>query len=189
MFHILLVRSGMTDFDEQGRLQGTLDIPLNECGKHQISHVATLCQEHKVAQVYSAPCLAAQETAEIVGNTLQLKFRTHELLRNIDLGLWHAKCVDDIREKQPKLFKLANEEPESICPPNGESVWQTRERCRKFLNWCERKHQNETITVVLPAPMFGIFRSEAMHQPLENIWDSEEFTSYQLINCGQAIIS
>ena len=30
MVRIVLIRPGSTDFDEQGRITGTLDIPLNE---------------------------------------------------------------------------------------------------------------------------------------------------------------
>ena len=36
MFQILLIRPGATEYDQQGRIQGTLDIPLCEDGRRQV---------------------------------------------------------------------------------------------------------------------------------------------------------
>ena len=35
MFQILLIRPGSTEYDQQGRVQGTLDIPLCEDGRQE----------------------------------------------------------------------------------------------------------------------------------------------------------
>ena len=40
MLKILLIRPGVTDFDEQGRIKGTLDIPLNENGTAQVAQTS-----------------------------------------------------------------------------------------------------------------------------------------------------
>ena len=37
MVQIVLIRPGSTDYDEQGRIQGTLDIPLNEQGTREVA--------------------------------------------------------------------------------------------------------------------------------------------------------
>ena len=39
MLQIVLIRPGCTDFEEQGRIQGTLDIPLNEQGRQQVERM------------------------------------------------------------------------------------------------------------------------------------------------------
>ena len=36
MVQIVLIRPGSTDYDEQGRIQGTLDIPLNDQGADEV---------------------------------------------------------------------------------------------------------------------------------------------------------
>jgi broad specificity phosphatase PhoE len=36
MFKLLLIRPGVTEYDQQGRIQGTLDIPLCEDGRRQV---------------------------------------------------------------------------------------------------------------------------------------------------------
>src|SRR5258707_13255904 len=39
MVKMLVVRAGSTDFDEQGRIKGTLNIPLSEAGPRQVRRV------------------------------------------------------------------------------------------------------------------------------------------------------
>ena len=39
MVQIVLIRPGSTDYDEQGRIQGTLDIPLSEQGTREVERV------------------------------------------------------------------------------------------------------------------------------------------------------
>ena len=36
MLTILLIRSGQTEYDSQGRIQGTLDVPLSEEGRREV---------------------------------------------------------------------------------------------------------------------------------------------------------
>ncbi len=40
MPHFVLIRPGSTDYDQQGRIQGTLDIPLDDQGAEQVQQVA-----------------------------------------------------------------------------------------------------------------------------------------------------
>ncbi len=40
MLTVILIRPGSTDFDEQGRIQGTLDVPLNEQGAAEVGRLA-----------------------------------------------------------------------------------------------------------------------------------------------------
>ena len=37
MLKIIVIRPGATDYVDQGRIQGTLDVPLNEHGKGEVA--------------------------------------------------------------------------------------------------------------------------------------------------------
>ena len=80
MLTILLIRSGTTEFDAQGRIQGTLDVPLCEEGRRQAQATAVelAARPTPIDALYAGPCLSAQQTAEIVGDRLDLKHKTLE---------------------------------------------------------------------------------------------------------------
>src|SRR5215213_2320310 len=72
MLTILLVRSGTTEFDAQGRIQGTLDVPLCDEGRRQAEATAEdlTARSTPIDALYAGPCLSAQQTAEIIGDRL-----------------------------------------------------------------------------------------------------------------------
>src|SRR4051812_23553375 len=117
MVHLVLVRPGATDYDQQGRIQGTLDIPLSESGRQEVARAADELRDQKIEAIYAAPCLAAQDTAEAVAAPLELKVKKLDKLHNLNLGLWQGMLLEDVKHKQPKVYRLWQEHPETVCPP------------------------------------------------------------------------
>ena len=70
--NIILLRHGETDWNRAGRLQGHMDIPLNQNGRLQISHAAdTLANLYPdIDLVIASPLSRARESAEIVSDRL-----------------------------------------------------------------------------------------------------------------------
>src|SRR5688572_9785578 len=98
MLRIVLVRPGCTDFDQQGRIKGTLDIPLCEDGSRQAAEMQQQLTQFPFDAVYSAPCRSAQQTAKIVASPRRLKVKVIEELQNVDHGLWHGKLIDEVKQ-------------------------------------------------------------------------------------------
>src|SRR5215211_7445193 len=99
MLTILLIHSGITEFDSQGRIQGTLDVPLCEEGRRQAEAMAEelAARSAPVDALYAGPCLSAQQTAEILGEKLDLKPKTLKRLHNLDQGLWQGLLFDEVK--------------------------------------------------------------------------------------------
>lgn len=70
---IALVRHGQTDFNRDGKLQGTSDIPLNETGIAQAHKAARLLSDDHWDAVVSSPLERAAVTADIIAATLGLE--------------------------------------------------------------------------------------------------------------------
>jgi probable phosphoglycerate mutase len=134
MATVVLIRPGCTDFDEQQRIQGALDLPLNKRGEEQVRQLASEMQSVPLEIIYTSPCEPARSTAAAIGLSLGIPVKELEGLRNFDQGLWQGLQVDDIRRKHPKVFKQWQESPETICPPQGETVADANERIRKALD-------------------------------------------------------
>ena len=133
MLRIFLIRPGSTDFDQQGRIKGTLDIPLSESGKQQAAHAAEALADTAIEIVYSAPCQSAWQTAQMLADRLDVKLKRLDTLHNLDHGLWHGMLIDDVKQRQPKVYRMWQEQPETVCPPEGETLAAARLRVQKAL--------------------------------------------------------
>jgi phosphoserine phosphatase len=161
MVTILLIRSGTTEFDAQGRIQGTLDVPLCDEGRRQAETTAEelATRSPAIDALYTGPCLSAQQTAEIVGDRIDLKPKTLKKLHNLDQGLWQGMLFDDVKSKQPRVYRQWQDRPDTICPPEGETVQEAGERLKKSLSKLTKKHKGGTIALVLAEPLASVLRS------------------------------
>ena len=73
MLKIILIRPGSTEYDRQGRIQGTLDIPLSEEGRQEVVRVIEELKSHAMETLYTTPCQSAQQTAQAIAESLNLK--------------------------------------------------------------------------------------------------------------------
>ena len=140
MSRIVLIRPCSTDFDEQGRIQGTLDIPLNAQGSVSAWQLAADLRPLEISLIYSSPCQAAWQTASAISEALDVKVKKIDSWQNVDHGLWQGMLVDDLRRKHPKVFRQWQEQPECVCPPEGETLRERRTvPARHWKNWSKSK--------------------------------------------------
>ena len=69
---LYLVRHGETDWNQQRRIQGLTDIPLNDIGREQARATGRLLSRRSWDGVYSSPLGRALETATIIADELGL---------------------------------------------------------------------------------------------------------------------
>jgi broad specificity phosphatase PhoE len=170
MARIVLIRPGRTDFDEQRRLQGTLDIPLSDAGNAEVLRLARELETHPVSVVYTSPCQAARQTAETLADALDAKLKELDQLQNLNHGLWQGRCVDEVRQTQPTVYRQWQEHPESVCPPGGETVSTVQQRIRVAVTKLLRKHAGDTVAVIAPEPLYSLLRCELTGAELPDLW-------------------
>lgn len=133
MATIILVRPGSTDFDEQHRIQGTLDLPLNAKGEAQVRQTIECLSSVPIDVIFTSPCEPARGTAAMLGAQRGVPVKEVAGLENWNQGLWQGLSIDELRRKQPKVFRQWLGTPSSVCPPGGESLPEAWERVRKAL--------------------------------------------------------
>lgn len=172
---IILVRPGATEFDRQNRLQGRLDVPMSEDGRERIQGVCQELQGVHPSAIYASPTLSAAETAEAIGQALDAKTKTLKKLPNLDYGLWQGMLVAEVKEKQPRVYRQWQEQPETVCPPQGESVGAVRQRATESLRKLLKKHRaNGPIVLVAPEPLASVIRLILEGAPLGDLWKVAE---------------
>ncbi|MBB3207147.1 MULTISPECIES: histidine phosphatase family protein [Pirellulaceae] len=179
---VILIRPGATTFDEQGRMKGSLDMPLCERGREQVENLAEELAGIRLDAVYHAPCESAGETAAVLVEGRDLRPKMIDGFRNIDHGLWHGKLIDEIRRNQPRLYRSGAENPETVCPPGGESLDVAATRVMKAINRVLRKSRNQVVAFVIPDPMASLVAAHLNDEAMPDIWKVEtDAGSWQLI--------
>jgi probable phosphoglycerate mutase len=170
MSQIVLIRPGSTDYDLQGRIQGTLDMPLCDLGREEVVRALEDLRHRSLAAIYCAPCEAAMQTAEIIGQALHVKVKPLENLRNLDQGLWQGMLVDEVRVKQPKVYRQWQEHPENVCPPDGEMLSEAAERIDEVTDKLAKKHRTGNVGLVVPEPLATLLASRLNGGELGDLW-------------------
>ncbi|MEM6654713.1 MAG: histidine phosphatase family protein [Planctomycetota bacterium] len=175
MPRLLLIRPGVTEYDQQGRIQGTLDIPLSEDGRVQAESLADTVRQAAVEAVYASPCQSAQQTAKLLAAAADVKLKSVEKLQNLDYGLWQGMLVDDVKTKQPKVYRQWQEQPETVCPPQGETVTIAKQRVTEALKKIVKRHKPESaIAVVAPEPVASLIRHVLLQEDLGDFWNAAD---------------
>ena len=184
---VVLIRPGATEFDEQGRMKGSLDMPLSETGDKQVEQLVNELAETRLRTMYVSPCESARITAERIAEGQQkagheTKIKVIEAFRNLDHGLWHGKLIDEVRRNHPRVYRLGAEHPEEFCPPEGEPVVDAQARLSKAIKKCLRKNRDEIVGLVIPEPLASFAQCLLKSDELTSLWKSEtDKASWSLI--------
>jgi broad specificity phosphatase PhoE len=178
MLKIVLIRPGSTDFDEQGRIRGTLDVPLNRQGTEQVERTIGELSALPLKAIITSPCQSCQQTAEALARQRDIKVKCLDSLKNLDHGLWHGKLIEEVKRSQPKVYKQWQERPETVCPPQGESLSAAQQRVSNAIAKICKKYKLGVVAVVAPEPLATLIRQFLDRSELGDLWKAE-------CNCGR----
>ncbi len=170
MLQIWLIRPGCTEYDQQERIQGNLDIPLSDEGRMEVAAVVEQLRDKGITVVYAPASEPAEETARAIADALDIRLRKLDRLDNLDLGLWQGMLVEDVRHKQPKVYRQWQEQPETVCPPQGEMLGEADERVRAAMAKLLRRHKQGAIALVMPEPLLSLVRRFIARAALGDLW-------------------
>ena len=140
---IYYIRHGETEWNADGRLQGTQDIPLNDLGRKQAANAGTILadllardghSEQSVAFVAS-PLGRARSTMELVRSILKLPPRDYPVddrLREIGYGQWEGSTLAQARLAHAEVFAQRQADKWTVPAPGGESYASVQLRMRHW---------------------------------------------------------
>jgi len=132
------VRHGQTDWNRENRLQGQIDIPLNDTGRAQAETLQPLVTKLDITNVYYSPLLRAQETMHIACKDLSVPKVALEELKERHFGQWEGTVWD--QDKKNILFHLA-------VPENGETYPIFHERVIGGVNTVLEKIEGQVLFI------------------------------------------
>lgn len=155
---IVLVRHGATDWNLQGRCQGSTDRELSDAGIRQAEQIATLLRNEEIHAIYSSHLRRARQTAEFISQPHELPVLIEEELRELDHGELEGLTFNEIKNRYSDFLTRWRSEPADIQVPGGERLADVAERAWSSLNDIVRRHADaEQILVVSHNfPILGI---------------------------------
>ena len=137
--NIYVFRHGETDYNVQGRMQGYLDIPLNNNGIAQARILADKLSDLHLEYIYSSPLSRALKTAQIVADKNNIKIISEQNLSEWNLGIFcgHIVRITDLPKNTPVDFNKdiiqvprALLSDDDFVPEHGESYNMFKKRVR-----------------------------------------------------------
>ena len=126
---ILLARHGETDHNvPPQRVQGWIDIPLNERGREQAVTLASAVTDKELAAVYSSQLSRARETGVIVAESLGLELVIDERLAESNRGQWEGRLMEDVEREEPDAWSAWRRAGGDFRFPGGESLQEHADR-------------------------------------------------------------
>ncbi len=169
---LLLVRSGLTDWDCQGRVQGCADLPLCEEGRKAAQADCSKLANTKVALVLCGPDDACKATAAIVSQRLgNSKIKSIEGLAEPSLGLWEGQREEELEARFGSVYRAWKDDPASIVPPDAEPFEEAQKRILKALTSGIGSKGSQGIAVILRPIALALVRSKLRNEALTGVWD------------------
>jgi probable phosphoglycerate mutase len=165
---IVLVRHGETDWNVEGRIQGHLQIPLNERGLAQAEAVAARLVTIPFSALYSSDLLRARQTAEAVARDSGKKVVTDKRLREWDLGILSGLMRPVAEELHPEAFGVFRNRIVDQPIPGGESIRARYDRVTGAVQNIADAHPDETVVTVSHGGPLGDCYRRAVGAPLES---------------------
>lgn len=184
---LYIMRHGETDWNKEKKIQGRVDIPLNEKGRALTRITAEKLQNIPFAAVYTSPLMRAKETARIIVGERKIPFIEDDRIAELCFGEGEGmRARDDKNGHYVSVFENFFCHPEKYEPlPGGETLEHLCERTGTFLNDLIHMPEWKDKTLLISthgAAMRGIMNN-VRKESIENFWMGK-----LLDNCAVTIV-
>jgi probable phosphoglycerate mutase len=142
-----MVRHGETAWNAEGRVQGQLDIPLNDVGRAQARATAEALAGHDFTAIYCSDLMRVRQTAEPSAKRLALPVSYMAELRERHYGMFETLTYVEVREKFPEQYARFRDKDPDFDFEGGETLRGFNERSLKAVTGLIERHAGEQILV------------------------------------------
>lgn len=167
---LLLTRHGETNWNQENRVLGRTDEPLNETGRAQAAGLAEALRGVSLQAVYASPLQRAGVIGSMVAGEHGLTCQMDDRLIEMDFGRMEGCPRNDpayLAEKRRFFARY----------PEGESYFDVAARVYPFLDELSRTHREDTVLVVTHNGICRMIASWFLDM------SEDEFVSFSMKNC------
>ena len=145
---VFALRHGETAWNVGQRIQGQLDVPLNDRGREQAARLALALQGEDLAAVHSSDLCRASATAQAVAGACGLPVAHDPALRERAFGRFEGMTYTEIETRWPEDAMRWRKREIDFAPGGGETLRDFSARCVSALTRLAHAHRGEAIAVV-----------------------------------------
>lgn len=164
---LCLVRHGETAWNADRRLQGHIDVPLNEVGQAQAAATAACLPAGLFSACYSSDLQRAFETARVASRATGLLPNTAPALRERHYGCFQGLTYVEAKQRFPEAYaRFEERDPHYAFADGGESLHAFSERVRSALEDIVSRHPGACVLVVTHGGVLDIVHRLATGESL-----------------------
>ncbi len=145
---IIAVRHGETEWNVNARMQGHLDIALNDTGRWQAERVAQALADEPITTIYASDLLRAFDTAQMISRELNVPVQSDTGLRERHFGDFQGRTLAELEAALPDQAMLWRTRDPDFAPGGGESLVQFRSRVLSTTEKLVARHPGELVALV-----------------------------------------
>jgi 2,3-bisphosphoglycerate-dependent phosphoglycerate mutase len=145
---VIAVRHGETAWNVDTRIQGQLDIALNDRGRWQAQRLARALADEGLEAVYASDLGRARETAQAVADAARLAVQTDAALRERRFGAFEGLTFREIEQRYPEQSRRWRERDAGYGPEGGETLDLFFRRAVAAVAAIAERHRGQHIAIV-----------------------------------------
>jgi broad specificity phosphatase PhoE len=171
MSRLLLARHGQSVSNAVRRFQGVQDVGLSDLGARQAEALGEAIRRLRIAAVYTSPLERARRTAEIAAAGLGVPLTPVHDLRELSLGDWEGRTVEEIRALPGDPYEQWVRDPVACPPPGAEPLPEVQARVVSAMADIAAAHPNgQQVLVVCHGGVISAYLAHCLGLPLSSIW-------------------
>jgi len=145
---VFALRHGQTAWNRELRIQGQLDVPLDDTGRWQARRLAEALAEEGIEAIYSSDLERALTTARALAARNGAPLVTEPALRERAFGRFEGATYADIDARWPEEAARWRRREPDFGPGGGETLAEFFARCVQAASRLAARHPGQTIALV-----------------------------------------
>ncbi len=146
---IVAIRHGETAWNVDTRIQGQLDVPLNDKGLWQAQRLAEALAGEGIEAIYASDLQRAWQTAQPLAQVCGLTPRPERGLRERAFGVFEGLTWAEIERDHPEASERWRRRDADFGPTGGERLADFYARCVACATRLAQQHPGEVVALVV----------------------------------------
>ena len=164
---IIAIRHGETAWNVDTRIQGHLDIPLNDTGLWQARQVARALAGEPLSAIYASDLQRAHTTARAIAEATGAPLVPEPALRERSFGELEGRTFAEIEAELPEQARRWRQRDPHFAPEGGETLVQLRERIAATTHRLAALHTGGLVVLVAHGGVLDVLYRLATGQELQ----------------------